>query len=572
MLIVSLLVYQVVSNDSLVVKLANGQGVVQGSVVKESVRQFLGIPYAKPPIGSLRFQEPSYPPNPLPSSPYPALNFGKSCIQGISALYNTTFENMDENCLFLNVFTPIPSSKKKNDEQKWPVMVWIYGGAFVTGTSNIYDGFQIVNNTQNTIVVTINYRLNIFGYLGHDLLRTSTSPSTGNYAVLDAITALKWVKDNIEFFGGDASRVTVFGESAGGITTNLLLVSSLLQKSEPLFSRAIIQSGVISDLILAPVSMKQQLTEDFFKNLGCPIDKSTLECVQKKSIVEILIALKLNPAVFQTSIPTIDGVVFDKDIWTSFSENSFIQNGSIPVIVGNVAQEFGSIVCGKFGSNMTMEQVATALSATCKPNIVQDALSKYVAWYPEDSPKDIYVRILSQRVWQCPTRKFALSYSKNDFSNIWFYTVDHLLDALAKSGRSSWSCQGSSHATELVYEFPTSFLPIYSRITRNPLNFTNDEQDLSDRMIKLWTNLAATGNPNYSGTDSVRSLLKKKVQCSIGKENCFYWPNFESVAEKDLLMSIPYFAERPAFYQTPCEYWETIPISDCNFVFGQQPH
>uniref|UniRef100_A0ABM0M9G9 Carboxylic ester hydrolase n=1 Tax=Saccoglossus kowalevskii TaxID=10224 RepID=A0ABM0M9G9_SACKO len=216
-------------------------GVVRGKTVslpddRGDTLAFLGIPFAEPPVGDLRFREP------VPISKwdggYDATNFGNSCMQQLEKLYpdfpgaqmwdpNTP---VSEDCLYLNVWTPSP---KPNNAA---VMVWIYGGAFIGGTASldVYDG-KYLAGTQDIIMVSMNYRVGSFGFLA-----TGDQRATGNYGMYDQVLALKWVKSNIGAFGGNPNRITIFGESAGAASVGLHLLSPL---SEPLFNRAILQSG-----------------------------------------------------------------------------------------------------------------------------------------------------------------------------------------------------------------------------------------------------------------------------------------------------------------------------------------
>lgn len=177
------------------VQTKNGQ--IQG-FAENNLCKFLGVPYAQPPLGSLRWQ----PPQPLPSwqGALPATQYG-SCCPGHGDVTST-----DENCLFLNVFAP-PTANKT------PVMVWIHGGAFVGGCgSQLQFTGDFFSNTTNTILVTFNYRLGALGFLA-----SRNAQLTGNYGIMDQMLVLQWVQANIEAFGGDPNQVTLFGESAGGL-------------------------------------------------------------------------------------------------------------------------------------------------------------------------------------------------------------------------------------------------------------------------------------------------------------------------------------------------------------------
>ena len=209
-------------------------GALEG-VEEGGANVFKGIPYALPPVGALRWT----PPQPVPawSGARAATDFGPVCYQPVAKLaniYADTPPAMSEDCLYLNVWTP------KNAHNA-PVIVWIHGGALLTGWSNeaIYDGAQFAK--RGIILVSINYRLGVLGWLAHpELSAESPTKVSGNYGLLDQIAALAWVKQNIGAFGGDASNVTIAGESSGGLSVMYLLASP---PARGLFAKAIAESA-----------------------------------------------------------------------------------------------------------------------------------------------------------------------------------------------------------------------------------------------------------------------------------------------------------------------------------------
>src|SRR5499426_666533 len=210
-------------------------GLISGSVV-DGVRSYKGIPFAAPPVGELRWKAPQ------PVAGWEGVrevnDFGPDCPQAPypqSSLYYSAPRKQSEDCLYLNVWTAAKAGEKR------PVMVWIHGGALTrgSGATRAYDGTALAK--KGVVLVTINYRLGPLGYLAHpELTAESAHHASGNYGVLDQIAALQWVKKNIAAFGGDANRVTIFGESAGSWSVNALVASPL---AKGLFHRAIGQSG-----------------------------------------------------------------------------------------------------------------------------------------------------------------------------------------------------------------------------------------------------------------------------------------------------------------------------------------
>jgi para-nitrobenzyl esterase len=200
------------NNDISTVKVDGGK--IEGTL-ENNIYVFKGIPFAAPPVGELRWKAPQ--PVQAWDGILKADKFGPSCPQ-VSMLPGVNQLDMSEDCLYLNIWTPAKSAS-----EKLPVMVWIYGGGFATGSAalSLYYGDELAKN--GVILVTVNYRVGALGFLAHPEL-TAESPDkvSGNYGLLDQIAALKWVQNNIEAFGGDTAKVTIFGESAGAISVSML--------------------------------------------------------------------------------------------------------------------------------------------------------------------------------------------------------------------------------------------------------------------------------------------------------------------------------------------------------------
>jgi para-nitrobenzyl esterase len=219
--------------SGLVVGTSSGQ--LRGVHHHSGGAEFLGIPYAQPPVGDLRWREPA--PVVAWTGVRDARSFGAACAQPILGDWNKQgAETSKEDCLYLNVITPVWPPKKP-----LPVMFWIHGGGNLGGaaSSALYKDGTLVQH--GVVLVTVNYRLGIFGFLAHaELTRESSHHASGNYALLDQIAALRWVRENIAKFGGDPGNITVFGQSAGAEDTGLLMTSPL---SKDQFQRAIAESG-----------------------------------------------------------------------------------------------------------------------------------------------------------------------------------------------------------------------------------------------------------------------------------------------------------------------------------------
>ncbi|MBU0574066.1 MAG: carboxylesterase family protein [Candidatus Margulisbacteria bacterium] len=254
-------------------------GLIRGEK-RDGLFVFKGIPYASPPVGQLRWQPPR-PPVPWEGTKE-CMNFGPGCPQLESPTgHGIPWDRTDEDCLSLNIWTPAASSS-----DRLPVMVWIHGGAFVSGGSSfyLYDGANL--SKKGVVVVTINYRLGPFGFL------------FGNFGLMDQIAALKWVKKNISALGGDADRTTIFGESAGAYCILRLMTSPL---TEGLFQRAIIESGGhFGDRFWYPSPTtanrsEQKAVKKIADALGCGQSGEVIECLRQRSAKEILEAA--NPGI-----------------------------------------------------------------------------------------------------------------------------------------------------------------------------------------------------------------------------------------------------------------------------------
>jgi len=262
-------------------KVNTKSGPVKGAISTDGkVRMFKGIPYAAPPVGPLRWKAPQ--PAASWSSPLDATNFGARCMQ------ENIFGDMvyrdngpSEDCLYLNVWSPVSEAKKP---ALLPVMVWIYGGGYAAGASSEprQDGEMLAK--KGVVVVSMNYRLNVFGFLAHPGLAKETGRNgSGNYGLLDQVAALEWVHKNIKAFGGNPENVTIFGESAGSFSVCGLMASPL---TKGLFQKAIGESGAFfgSSLAITPAADAQLIGEKFASSVGA----SSLEELRAKPAAELL--------------------------------------------------------------------------------------------------------------------------------------------------------------------------------------------------------------------------------------------------------------------------------------------
>ena len=285
---------------------------------------FLGVPYAKPPVGALRWAPPE-PPEAW-TEPRSATGRPPRCVQRALGLDLAS----QEDCLYLNVHTPDPRPEDA------PVMVWLHGGAFLFGEGLQTDegtAGDLLAATHGVVVVSLNYRLGPYGFLAHPAL-TAERGASGNYGLMDQRLALEWVRDNIAAFGGDPDDVTIFGESAGGLSVCAHLISP---ESEGLFHRAISQSG-LCDSALDDLSDAEAAGERFADALSC----ADAECLRAASVDEITTADGAGSDPFgevgaeRAWWPIVDGAVLEGDFRTEVERGAFV---NVPTVVGWNADE-----------------------------------------------------------------------------------------------------------------------------------------------------------------------------------------------------------------------------------------
>jgi para-nitrobenzyl esterase len=333
------------------------EGPVQG-FVRNGVDEFLGIPYAAAPIGDLRWQ----PPKPH-SSWTVALNatkFGNTCPQITELGVFAGPVSLTEDCLYLNVFTTQGNSTEY--AKKRPVLLWIHGGGLFDGESNDYDASALVKGgpAGPTVVVTINYRLGLLGYLGHPAL-DAEGHNFGNYGLMDQQEALRWVQRDIAAFGGDVGNVTLGGQSAGSTSTAAAMISPA---SAGLFHRAIFESGPL--LTVAPLALAEQRGANFAKAAGCGIDaaEQAATCLRALSVDKIL-SLQGTAA---ANGPYVNGLMVDGTVLPASGDAAWSTGkfNRMPIMNGAVADEgaFAASIDELFFGPMSAERYVKLVTTT----------------------------------------------------------------------------------------------------------------------------------------------------------------------------------------------------------------
>ena len=452
-------------------------GPVRGSVTSAGIREFLGIPYAAPPVGNLRWRPPV--PHAPWFAPLEATNFANHCPQPPSPFGRVS---VTEDCLFLNVFTPSSSDFFHHH----PVMVWIHGGALVTGESDDYDPTALVND--GVIVVTINYRLGALGFLAHpafaaektdpDRDHDADSNSAGDYGLMDQQRALRWVRDNILFFGGDPLNVTIFGESAGGLSVFSQLVSP---PAAGLFHRAIIESGAYA-LNTLTLAAAEAAGTAFATSAGC--SSQTSACLRALPVTTIL-ALE-NPAGYT---PNIDGEFFPVSLGTALATGQFHR---VPVIQGTNHDEWRLFTALDF--DLTIGPIANNEAAyeAALATLVGPAAPLVSAQYPLASfpSADIaFAAAGTDAAFACPALGADLSMSQFVPVSPYEFNDENAPQDFLPPVSFPYA---AAHASELQYLFN---LPV--TVPRPP--FTAQQLQLSSTMQHYWTHFAKTGTPNSPG-------------------------------------------------------------------------
>jgi para-nitrobenzyl esterase len=494
------------------------KGAVQGAVAQGG-RQFLGIPYAAPPVGDLRWQ----PPHAAAKwrSPRNTTQFANNCPQ-----FGTFFglQSFDEDCLYLNVYTPPVNQGLKRD----PVMVWFHPGAFQFGEGDDYDPSKFV--ARGVVVVTVNYRLGALGFLSHPAL-SAESPNgvSGNYGIMDQQAALRWVRKNIAQFGGDPHNVTIFGESAGGLSVHTHLASP---RSKGLFDRAIVQSGAYS---LQQPSLAAYEAEGIAFGTATGCAAQTAACLRALPVTTVL--TNQAPAALGF-LPVVDEVILPLSIGDALSSGRF---NRVPVIEGSTHDEYRLFVPLFFdfvSGPLAPEVYPTAISIVLglPPASTAPVVERYpLANYP--SPATALAAVATDAVFACNRQTATDSLSR--YVPTYAYEFNDTTAPQRYLPPASFP-YGAYHESELQYLFD-----VVTNLSAVPLN--EQQEKLSRAMVTYWTNFAYTGNPNWGPglfaaplwirdigkVGVVQSLELPRPRATTGAafnldHKCAFWSSFEA--------------------------------------------
>lgn len=475
-------------NNAFAVQTTIANGIIEGNYNTHSgVQTYFGVPFAKPPVGNLRWKAPQPPDN--WNGVKPTKKFGPRPMQTIVfGDMNSRSDGVSEDCLYLNVWTPA-----KRNTKDFPVLVYFYGGGNVAGDASEprYDGESMAK--KGIVVVTCNYRLNIFGFFSHpELSAESPYKASGNYGLLDQVAALQWVKKNIAAFGGDPKKVTIAGESAGSISVSYQMASPLAKN---LIAGAIGESGAGINPTLAPVSLAEaeKTGAEFAQKAGI-LTLKELRALSTRDVYEIYNESK------RFGFPVvIDGYFLPKTLPQLFSAK---QQAQVPLLLGWNSAE---IPAGAFMQGQPTKE--ENFIARVKKEYPED-FEEVLKLYPHSSEKEIEIsatQLASDRFIAYSTWKWFDLHRNNSSQPVYRYLYSKLRPPLADNSLTSGLAGGTvakdpnapkppepvgaPHACEIEYCMGNLHLV-------KEYAWSADDFKVSETMLNYFANFIKTGNPN----------------------------------------------------------------------------
>jgi para-nitrobenzyl esterase len=504
-------------------------GTLEGTLETSGVRSFKGIPFAQPPVGTLRWREPQAPQN--WQGVRQAKQFGPRAMQlPIFGDMNFRSNGVSEDCLYLNVWTPAKSPK-----EKLPVLVYFYGGGFMAGDGSEprYDGESMAR--RGIVALTVNYRLGIFGFMAHpELTAESPNKASGNYGFLDQQAALAWVQRNIAAFGGDPQRVTIAGESAGSTSVSAQMASPL---SKTLIAGAIGESGSLMGT-LTPTSRADAETQGvaFGKSIGAE-SLAALRAVQADSLLK----LASKPGVARFS-PCVDGYFFPKSVPAIFLEG---EQARVPLLAGWNSEEMNyRFLLG--ATPPTVENYTKAVQKLYGQGAAQ-VLAQYPAATDADVP-NVATELAGDRFIGFSTWKWIDVHSQTGGKPTYRYMYARPRPAMsAKMGNATAGLAGGvvRNADPNAPKAPAATGAVHSAeieyamgnlATNTVYDWTPDDYKVSETMQAYFANFIKTGNPNGPGLPKW-DVVKPGQPAALMRINVQTKPEVETTRNRYLVLN-----------------------------------
>jgi len=516
-----------------------GLGVLKGRISADSdtVAFFGGVPFAKPPLGDLRWQSPQ--PHDPYTAPRDASAFGSSCVGSYSRAAVTLNISESEDCLFLNIFAPVASL---NATVQLPVMVWIHGGGYDKGSSEfkIYSGVEFVAKSDVPIIlVSVNYRLNAFGFLAsHALQQQSSSGTAGNFGIEDQRLALMWIQDHIHAFGGDGRLVTIFGESAGGNS----VVNHLTQPASfGLYTRAVIQSGTYAAAI--PFSSAESTYSLLLNHTSC----DDLPCLLKLSASKIITVVHQIEALGAKWGPVVDGISLPALPDELMSRGEY--NKDVPVMLGSNRDEQAFWLAGH-QPRMTEQEFDASFNRRYSFSTVAKIKELYhPSSYPYPSDLGDYsewwwasMRIATDSYFglgHCSARRVAQHLVNGGTPQVFLYMFEHP-PQFAIQAYPGDAVPSAGPGNILVPHM--SEIPFVLNQAQHP-GATDQEMKLAKAMSTYWSHFAKSGDPN---APEVATLAK--------------WPSYDPLLDLTLQFDVQDSGgihREQGVRKHACDFWES---------------